>query len=424
MNKKWKQVLAGITIVAMLTGCGAGATSEGGSGDKSGDQIELTWFHHFTEPGIQEWITYCVDTYNEEHSNVKVTQEVVGSDSYSQILQTKIGSDDAPMIFDAYAGRADLIKYAEAGHLADLSDIKGLENLDPTILPDSQYNGKQYGVNVDMNAFGMFYNKDIFAAYDLKVPETLSEMDHVCEVLEANGIQPFAYGFGELWCMMMVYEPYIYNYCGTDWFKEKENLKSSFSDDKEFKNAMEAMMRYKKYWGADPFGTNNDAALDMVANGTAAMTVNGTWTIDSLLQKNPDLNLGFCPLPTSEDVSGDRAIFKAGNPFVVYNSDDAKKLAAAKDFISFVISKQSCKNYATMGNKLSCCPDVDFSFSAPLKETADIPEDHRLSTAGTEGFSDEYVSIFAETVQQYAMKDTFDFDKFAADLDNKFTTAK
>lgn len=440
MKKKLLTKLLAFGLAAiMLAGCGSSAADVESDTDAaveteaedaaapaeetSAEEVEITFSHHFSEVGIQNWLDDRVAAFMEENPNITVTQEFIAADSYSQTIQTKIASDDAPEIFIANTGRSSLVKFAEAGHLADLSDIEGLENLNEKILPDGQVDGKQYGITIDQNAYGVFYNKDMFDEYGLEIPETISELEEVCKVLEENGIQPFATGYGELWVVGLTLKIYEDILCGPEWFTQHENLEASFSGDEKFTQVMENFIRYKEYWEDDSFGTNSEDGYDALANGEVAMMINGTWTIDSVQQRNPDCNIRFFAMPTSDDPSGAIVDLAPGSPFCVYNTSDTVKLEAAKKFVSFLITEESCNAYATMAKKLSVCPTVDFSFSEGLQDIVDYPLDRQFSMAGHERFSDQYNALQNELVQEYAMADEFDIEGLAAALDDAFTTA-
>lgn len=457
MKKKDVTKVLAIGLAAfMLTGCGGAPAGDGSSvqnsgedtqeqtGEQSGEQaqgdaqqdageesgeaesgekVEITFFHHFAEEGMQNWIADRNEAFMEKYPNIIVNQEIISADAYSQTIQTKIASDDAPMIMVANTGKSFLVKFSQAGHLADLTGIEGLENINEKILPDGQVDGKQYGITIDQNAFGVFYNKDMFAENNLEIPQTLSEMDQVCAALEAKGIQPFVTGYGQLWVVgatLKIYEDVL---CGPDWYTQHENLEASFSGDEKYARVMELFMRYRKYWEEDPFGTDSEDAYDAIANGEAAMTINGTWMVDAVEQRNPDCNLGFFPMPMSEDPSGTIVDLVPGSPLCVYNTEDPAKLDAAKKYISFLLTEESCNAYATMAKKLSTCPAVDFSFSKCLQEVVDIPADRQYSMAGHERFSDQYNTLQNELVQKHSMMDTFDFEALTAELDSAFTTA-
>lgn len=454
VKKRVLSVLLGtaIAISVVLSGCGnsgnssnsnssvgsggnevqqseADTPSENAGGNEAAEgaswmdkEITFTWLHHLQEEGKKAWLQYCVDTYMAEHPNVTINVEMQNTDVFQTILKTKISSGDAPMIFDLES--TILTEYYKAGHLADLGDIEGLEYFPADLLAEGQREGVQCGIPMDQNSFHAFYNKDIFEEYNLSVPTTLSEFREVCETLKENGITPIAAGFSELWVIRRYCDIYTDVACvskDSEWFTKKMNQSSTFSDDQDFKHAIELFMSNSSNWGNDPFGTTQNDCLSAVASGDAAMIICGTWTIDGLLGINPDLKIGTFALPTSEDPSGAIMEFKPGNSFCVYNSDDPDLLAAAKDFFTFVCSEESAKYFVINAHSISG-RQVDVDSIEALNEITSFPMDRRYTMSGVTAFSTEYQNIYLETLQKHAMSDNFDVDKLCQDLDSAFAS--
>ena len=176
MRKKLVSMMLCATMVLSmaLTGCGSSqekdtaatgdvAATETGATNETGTdaEVEFTWMHHMTEDGKRQWVEWCAKTYMEKHPNVTINVEMVSQSDYDQMLKTKIAADDAPMIFDME--RTSLAQYKDAGHLADINDVAaGLTDYDEATLLEGQFNDTQYGIPVDMNGYGVFYNKDVF----------------------------------------------------------------------------------------------------------------------------------------------------------------------------------------------------------------------------------------------------------------------
>lgn len=383
-------------------------------------KISFTWLHHLQEEGKKAWVQYCADTYMEAHPNVTITTEMQNTDNFMTVLKTKIATDDAPMIFDLEP--TQLTEFQQAGHLAELSDITGLENYSEALLDEGRREGGQYGVPLDANSFNALYNKDLFDQLGLSVPTTLSEFDHVCKTLQENGITPIACGFAEQWTIRRYSNIYTDIACVKDnpnWFVEKMNRTSTFSEDQAFKDSISLYMSYKPYWGEDPYGTKQADALNQVAAGKAGIVINGTWTIDGLLAINPDLNIGAFAIPTSEDPSGAIMEMKPGNSFCVFNSDDPELLAVAKDFFTFMCSQDSASYYALNAHSIPGS-SIEVETIEPLNDILAYSGDQVYMMSGVTTFSGEYHSIYLELLQKHGMEETFDVDALCADLDNAF----
>ena len=420
MKKRILAVLmAAVMTVGLIAGCGnnAGGSSDGDGGDSG--TVEITWMHHFQEEGIQKWITDVLAEFEKQEPDIKVTVDLIPQDSFAQTLKTRIASDDAPMIFDL--SQTDIIEYSEAGHLADLSDLEGLANLDQTMLPSGQIDGVQYSVPLDMNGYGIFYNKDVFDEYGLEIPTTRSELIAVCETLQENGVQPFAGGFAEQWCLQAFYDAFACQTLGDkNWWTDKMSLESDFSSDEQFRYTVEYLSTLIQYCGDDPFGEDWDTAQSKVANGEAAMTANGAWAIDGILAKNPDCNVRVCAFPATDNPEETVMQKRPGNGFVVYNSEDEAKVEAAKKLVDFLTTKESGELYVNDASKFSIVSGVDLSSSEPLSDIASYDDDHSWVSADVTMFSTEYLSIFYETLARYMLDTPVDADGLCQSLDQDF----
>jgi len=387
------------------------------------EKMTLTWLHHFAEQGIVNWIDERIAKFNETHDNVEIVQEFIPSDQFSQMLSTRFATDDAPAFFDPPSGRRELHTFVEEGLCADLSDLD-YSAVNADLCKDGQIDGIQYGLVVDANAYGYFYDIDLLESRGLEIPKTATEFNAICDQLMAEGIQPIATGFGEMWVMNSMISCYVQQMCGLDVWVRKEGGEK-WEGDEKFYEAMDNFMATKKYWGDDPFGGNNDSAKAAVANGEAAFYANGTWTIDGIESLNPDMEVGFFAVPVSDNPDENKAVYAPGNPFCCYATDDPEQLAIEKEFFQTLISDEGCNAYATIAKKFSAGTSVDFSFNKGLQMTADIPNEQRLTKGGDDTLSlrSELGTIFQETCQEWIAKDDYTSEGLAKALDEAFAMA-
>ncbi len=71
------------------------------------------------------------------------------------------------------------------------------------------FNGKAYGLPYVVEYWGVWYNKDIFAKYNLKVPTTWDEFLQVCETLKKNGITPMVQSVQGGWTTFIMFEEMV-----------------------------------------------------------------------------------------------------------------------------------------------------------------------------------------------------------------------
>ena len=150
---------------------------------------------------MDQWETYAKQFEEkmlaEENIKVTVNLEMPSSDQYESILQARLSGGDAPDLYTLHCN--NLATYNDAGYLYDLSgealaDVI-YENVKQTVTID----GKLLAVPIESQAWGVLYNKAIFEECGLKAPDTLSDLESICETLKAKGYTPFMLAFQEQW---------------------------------------------------------------------------------------------------------------------------------------------------------------------------------------------------------------------------------
>lgn len=444
MKKKLAYALAGIMLLSVLGGCGEkteSLTEEQGTQTEvkqepeekqadtakeasvdTGKQITITWLNHMQEAGKKAWVEFVVSKFEEENPNIKVNIETVGADSYITVLQTKIASDDAPAVFDLYTND-DVKMYHESGYLYDLVDIESIKKIDEQLLLSGQINGVQLGVPMETSGYGVFYNKDIFDEYGITEPKTLTELYDICETLKEKGMQPFAAPMSEQWALALyarTVNDIISVMPDKDWYVKKTKLSENFSDDEDFKKAMEIYASFKPYWGNDPFGTSWDNAQDMVANGNAAMLIHGSWAVDGILSKNPDCNIGIFAMPVSDEANNAKMVKEPGSILVCFKNDDPEIQEAGAKLFNAIYSEESQKNYAEGAKQMPALAG-NYDMLEPLKMIMDYPEEQSFMESGVQKFTNEYEDIFYEAIAAASMEETFDVEKLCTQLDKQFS---
>ena len=129
----------------------------------------------------------------EEETGIHVDYQIIPSDQYFTVLQTRLNTGEATDIFGGQSGVSDLIvNYNVEANAIDLSDQEWVQRIDPLVLAQASVNGKVYGLTLwDVaNVWVVNYNKTIFDEQNLSVPATYDELKSVCESLLDVGIIP------------------------------------------------------------------------------------------------------------------------------------------------------------------------------------------------------------------------------------------
>ena len=127
-----------------------------------------------------------------------ITINFIQSDSFEQLIQTKVASGDLPDI--AIFPQPGILKtMAAKGKLAELStqvDVDSVKNdILPGFLDAATVDGKVYGAPISMNVKSFYwYSKPTFAKLGLTPPKTEAELEALIDKIKGMGKTPLCYG--------------------------------------------------------------------------------------------------------------------------------------------------------------------------------------------------------------------------------------
>lgn len=290
-----------------------------------------------------------IDAFNQQfeakNPGVKVNVSVVKADELAMSTQTRLTANDVDIIdmFGFAQGIQPFMKGAdkpnwqaliEAGLLMDLSGQAFLKNYDaPTVKDAGSFNGKVYEVNTGRYAFtGVFYNKDLFAKFKIKVPTTWKEFVAACETCKKNGVPAIACGGKDGWPVLVA----GYGLLLSAYPDQAALVKGLWEGKIKWNDAkslgmwqkMQVLSRDLIEPGAS--GVAFDAAPGRFASGAAAMLAAGSWDAPSIESANPGMKFGYFPMPGSDNAADNKFIAGKYDVGWVVNAKTANKAAALK----------------------------------------------------------------------------------------------
>ena len=126
--------------------------------------------------------------FMKKYPNITVKFDPIKNTEYSAQLQTALEtkSDRYDVIGVFPFGWVE--NYNKNGYIQPLNGlVKNLSNLPQAVLDKYSAGGSVVAVPVAAVAHGIYYNKDIFAKYNLKVPQTWVELISICDTLKQAG---------------------------------------------------------------------------------------------------------------------------------------------------------------------------------------------------------------------------------------------
>jgi len=207
-----------------------------------------------------------------------------------------------------------MYEYVQNNQIADLTSYMNANNyknrfLDASIA-QSTYQGKIWAVPVtNVSVCMVFYDKDIFAKYNLSVPTTIREMEAVCDTLKANGITPFSLANLTQWTGSMYFMFFATRHGGVQPFINGVDGSGSLTDP-AFIYAGDKIQEWvnKGYFlpGFNGLDWDSGQARAPLYRGETAMLIMGSWFIGQAQSESPEFyqRMVMFQFPRDEQGSG------------------------------------------------------------------------------------------------------------------------
>jgi raffinose/stachyose/melibiose transport system substrate-binding protein len=308
MKQRCALVLVLAAVASLAFAGGRSQQSGGGSGT-----ITLEFMHAQSVEPERSIFQDSVNRFMADNPNVRVNLDVLANDSYKQKLAVAMASGKLPDIYFSWSG-GPMYEYAKSGNIIDLTSYMNANNykgkfLDAA-LAQATWQGKLWGVPIqNVSVCTVFYNKDIFARYNLRIPTTLTELETICDTLVRNGIKPFSLANKTQWTGSMFFMFFATRMGGTDPFIRAVDGSGSFEAD-NFIYAGQKIQEWvrKGYFNEGFNGLDEDSgqARMLMYNEECAMRIMGSWFNSSAIEESPEFarKMGIFNFPTIEGGRG------------------------------------------------------------------------------------------------------------------------
>lgn len=350
--KKISKLLMTIGItglsLAMMTACGKNTEAKKSSGTKT-----VSVFNIKVE--TQKQLKQLAKEYEKTHKDVKIEITTVGGgQDANSALQAKFSSGDEPSIF-MLGGLSDVEKWKNK--VADLSNDKLTKAALPGTTEGATLNGKVYGEPLNIEGYGLLYNKEIFekAGVDVSKIDSFDAFKAAVETLNSKkkelGLDSvFGFSGKENWVVQQFSSYFIGPEFDNSLKKTYEAKKVNFKYGDQFKSYTDLINKYN----VQPILSLDytTSVEELFANDKVAIIEQGNWIVPTLDQHDPNFaknKLGLLPMFVGKDSkpqiaagpswywavnkNQDKAAVKASKDFLywMYQSDQGKK-AQTNDF--------------------------------------------------------------------------------------------
>jgi multiple sugar transport system substrate-binding protein len=245
---------------------------------------------------------------------------------------------DPPDLANWYAANR-MRPFVEAGLFADISDVwaaNGLNEALASSVPSSTIDGKQYAIPYTYYQWGIYYNRDAYAAAGIEPPAADATVDWAtflanCEKFKAADIDCVTTGSSALWPVAGIFDYLSLRTNGYQFHSDLAAGKISWT-------SPEARAVFTEFAKLQPFVTENHAAIDwqdaaaIFVQGNAAHYVMGNFAVGVFKEGGmTNDNLGFmvfpeitAGIPRAEEAPTDTIHLTSG----AQNPEDAKLFLA------------------------------------------------------------------------------------------------
>lgn len=317
------------------------------------EEVELRIVTMFggTDPSTGAFEKQLID-FQTANPNVTIINESMTSvgDEFRTAVKTDFSTGNEADVTFFYTG-ADVQGIIEAKSVMPYEEIWETypevgQDISAGILDSvREADGNVYALPMTGFYEGLFVNKELFEQYDLELPTTWDNLLKAVEVLQANGITPFAGPIAQSHYMI---EHFTLAEAGveghqnvldgdvpTSWIEGLTNIKDLYD---------------AGAFSADALSMEIEASQILFRQGKAGMILEGSWFIggcdDELKEK-----LTVLPMPTApggdKDPSSIVAGFSSGYYISRASYEDMAKQQAVVDLVSFLSTKESIKEIAT-----------------------------------------------------------------------------
>lgn len=237
--------------------------------------------------------------YEAAHPNIKVNFQTYVATQYPQILTTGLTGKNGPDIVQTQAyGR--LQPFVLGGNLVPLNGkVSGLSNIATANLGGSSghIDGKIYGVPFATQTIQMFYNKEIFAKYNLSVPKTWANFIKNNDTLKKAGVIPMSVGAKDTFLLPLISEAFTSAVYGGPAFERDVLSGNKTFEDPLYVKAISTFADMKEYMPDNVVGVSYSDSQTLFISERAAMFPGGSFELGFFQAQNPNLKIGTFQIP-------------------------------------------------------------------------------------------------------------------------------
>lgn len=316
------------------------------------DQIELRVWDQFTDAEQSAAADEIYAGFTEANPNITITREVIQNDQLRDVVNTALSSGTGPDIifYDAGPGWAGVL--VDAGLLVPLEDYAAKygwkDEIAAPAIEGTTIDGKLYGMPLQTDLIGMYYNKTLLDQEGLTAPTTLDEMLTFCGAAKEKGYIPVTFADSEGWPAFHQFSMTANQMIGPEAMRALLFNNEGSWNTPEIVTAIDAFfvkMRDAGCFPDDPNAIKYDDGSPLFYNGEALLYTTGSWQAENIESQMTDYEVGFVPFPLIEEDNQPTWLFGVGSAYFITSNSKHPDEAAA--FIDYLFSQPAVEKWMT-----------------------------------------------------------------------------
>lgn len=329
-----------------------------------------------------------------DETGIEVKQDVVTTD-YETVRDARMATGEALDIVGM--NQAAARDFSGKGYLVDITDEALWDNVKDNAVEEitNFFGGNRYGVCYECSALGVWYNKDIFAEYNIEVPTSFEEFIEVCDTLLENGVTPLVQGGKDVWpldqhlrlAMNQLTETYPN-------FQDDIVAGTLKWNDPAVVAVIEeriAHLQNEEYFAGGLLSTTYDQCWQLMLQEEAAMWVMGNFAVEVIAKSDvqPEFEVGAFAAPNNAE--GTQQVMVGDTYTEIYGVlETSENKENAIKFLEFLTREDVASMWASESMSIST---IKGAAADSLPAGADWAAITELPVSGTYTFYDEVNAI-------------------------------
>jgi multiple sugar transport system substrate-binding protein len=359
------------TLAVSLTACFG--SSKGGANDDPNAKVTITFWHGWSAPNEVKAIQQTIDGF--EKANPNITVKAVGNITDDKINQAlRAGGPNAPDVVSSFT-TDNVGEFCNSHVFVDLAPFMAKSGIDPEkTFPAPQlaytaFQGDQCTLPLLSDAYGLYYNKDMFKAAGItSPPKTFSEFDADAVKLTKTsgdtysqlGFMPLYHGYeSTITHFAAQSSPTYFTADGKSNVANDPPLTSTYEWQKSLVSKLGGYAKLDKYRTTfgDEFSNNNP-----FMTGQVAMALDGEWRGGMIDDSNSKVDYGVAPFPVPDDQADQYGKGYITGTIVGIAQNSAKQ-NAAWEFVKYLTTDtDAVVNFA---NAIHNVPSTNAALASP-----------------------------------------------------------